>query len=51
MKIAALVSGGVDSSVTVHLLKEAVLDPHIFNIKIGMVNEPGFVDCPSDEDI
>lgn len=51
MKTAALVSGGVDSSVTVHLLKEAGIDPHIFYIKIGMENEPGFVDCPSEEDI
>lgn len=51
MKIASLVSGGVDSSVTVHLLKEAGLDPHIFYIKIGLEDEPGFADCPSEEDI
>lgn len=51
MQIASLVSGGVDSSVTIHLLKEAGVDPHIFYIKIGLENEPGFVDCPSEEDI
>ncbi|MFC1730996.1 tRNA 2-thiouridine(34) synthase MnmA [candidate division KSB1 bacterium] len=51
MNIASLVSGGVDSSVSVHLLKEAGYEPVIFYIKIGMENEPGFVDCPSEEDI
>lgn len=51
MKIAALVSGGVDSSVIVPLLKEQGYDPVIFYIQIGMENEPGFMDCPSEEDI
>jgi len=51
MKIAALVSGGVDSSVTVHLLKEQGFDPVIFYIKIGMEDENGYIDCPSEEDI
>ncbi len=51
MKIAALVSGGVDSSVVVPLLKEQGYDPVIFYIQIGMENEPGFMDCPSEEDI
>ena len=51
MKIAALVSGGVDSSVTIPLLKEQGYDPHIFYIKIGMENDTAFMDCPSEEDI
>jgi tRNA (5-methylaminomethyl-2-thiouridylate)-methyltransferase len=51
MNIAALVSGGVDSSVIVPLLKEQGYDPVIFYIQIGMDNEPGFMDCPSEEDI
>ena len=51
MKIAALVSGGVDSSVVVHLLKEAGYEPVIFYIKIGMEDKDGFIDCPSEEDI
>ncbi len=51
MKIAALVSGGVDSSVVVHQLKEQGYDPTIFYIKIGMEDEHGYVDCPSEEDI
>ena len=51
MNIAALVSGGVDSSVVVHLLKEQGLTPDIFYIRIGMENEEGFIDCPAEEDI
>jgi len=51
MKIAALVSGGVDSSVMVHLLKEAGYDPTIFYIRIGMEDKDGYIDCPSEEDI
>lgn len=51
MEIAALVSGGVDSSVTIPLLKEAGFDPVIFYIKIGMEDVPGYIDCPSEEDI
>lgn len=51
MKIAALVSGGVDSSVMLHLLKEQGYEPEIFYIRIGMKEEEGFLDCSSEEDI
>ena len=51
MNIAALVSGGVDSSVVLHLLKEQGYDPTIFYIRIGMEAEDGFIDCPAEEDI
>ncbi|MCL1942683.1 MAG: tRNA 2-thiouridine(34) synthase MnmA [Candidatus Azobacteroides sp.] len=51
MNIAALVSGGVDSSVVVYRLKEAGYDPTVFYIKIGMENDRGYIDCPSEEDI
>ena len=51
MEIAALVSGGVDSSVMVYLLKEAGYEPVIFYIRIGMEDREGFMDCPSEEDI
>jgi tRNA (5-methylaminomethyl-2-thiouridylate)-methyltransferase len=51
MNIAALVSGGVDSSVMLHLLKEQGHEPTVFYIRIGMKDEEGFLDCPSEEDI
>ena len=51
MNIAALVSGGVDSSVVVHLLKEQGVTPDIFYIRIGMEDEEGYIDCPAEEDI
>jgi tRNA (5-methylaminomethyl-2-thiouridylate)-methyltransferase len=51
MNIAALVSGGVDSSVMLHLLKEQGYEATVFYIRIGMKDEEGFLDCPSEEDI
>ncbi len=51
MNIAALVSGGVDSSVIIPLLKEQGFEPAIFYIKIGMEDKAGFMSCPSEEDI
>lgn len=50
-KIATLVSGGVDSSVVVHLLKEQGYEPDIFYIRIGMEEEQGYIDCPHEEDM
>ena len=49
MKIAVLISGGVDSAVTVHRLVEQGHDLHLFYIRIGMDNDEG--DCSAEEDI
>lgn len=49
MKIAVLVSGGVDSAVVVHKLLSEGHDLHLFYIRIGMDNGEG--DCSADEDI
>lgn len=49
MKIAALISGGVDSAVAVHRLVEQGHDVHLFYIRIGLDNGEG--DCSADEDI
>lgn len=50
MNIAALVSGGVDSSVVIHQLKEAGEDPVLFYIRIAMEGQEG-MDCSAEEDI
>lgn len=49
MKIAVLVSGGVDSAVVVDLLYKEGHELHLFYIRIGMDNGEG--DCSADEDI
>ncbi|MBP5317789.1 MAG: tRNA 2-thiouridine(34) synthase MnmA [Paludibacteraceae bacterium] len=51
MNVAALVSGGVDSSVVVHQLKEQGIDPTLFYIRIGMEDENGYMGCSAEEDI
>ncbi len=50
MNIATLLSGGVDSSVVVHLLKDAGYNPSLFYIKIGM-DDDELLHCTSEEDI
>jgi len=50
MEIATLLSGGVDSSVVVHLLCEQGYKPSLFYIKIGMDNVD-YMDCSAEEDI
>jgi tRNA-specific 2-thiouridylase len=49
MKIAVLISGGVDSAVAGHRLLEQGHDLHLFYIRIGLDNGEG--DCSADEDI
>lgn len=49
MKIAVLISGGVDSAVTVDRLYKEGHDLHLFYIRIGMDNGEG--DCSAEEDI
>lgn len=50
MEIAALLSGGVDSAVVVHLLCEQGYKPTLFYIKIGM-DGAEYMDCSAEEDI
>lgn len=49
MSTAVLISGGVDSAVVTHILKEKGDDLHLFYIRIGMDNDEG--DCSAEEDI
>lgn len=49
MKIAVLISGGVDSAVVVDLLYKAGHELTLFYIRIGMDNDEG--DCSAEEDI
>ncbi len=48
--IAALISGGVDSAVAVHLLCEQGYRPDLFYIRIGMEDEEELT-CTAEEDI
>ncbi|MCD8309674.1 MAG: tRNA 2-thiouridine(34) synthase MnmA [Prevotellaceae bacterium] len=49
MEIAVLLSGGVDSSVVVHLLCEQGYKPSLFYIKIGR-DDVDYMDCSAEED-
>lgn len=49
MKVAGLISGGVDSAVAVHRLVEQGHDVHLFYIRIGLDTDEG--DCSAEEDI
>ncbi|HNZ67022.1 MAG TPA: asparagine synthase-related protein, partial [Planctomycetota bacterium] len=52
MKIAVLLSGGVDSSVALALLKEQGHDITAFYIKIWLEDELSFLgQCPWEEDL
>lgn len=50
MNIAVLLSGGVDSSVVVHLLCEQGYRPSLFYIKIGR-DDADYIDCSAEEDL
>ena len=52
MKIAVLVSGGVDSSVALRLLKEQGHDLTAFYLKIWLEDELSYLgECPWEEDL
>lgn len=52
MKVAVLLSGGVDSSVALRLLKEQGYDVTAFYLKIWLQDEFSFLgDCPWEEDL
>jgi tRNA-specific 2-thiouridylase len=52
MKIALLISGGVDSSVALRLLREAGHDVTAFYLKIWLEDEMAFLgECPWEEDL
>lgn len=52
MKIAVLVSGGVDSSVALYLLKQQGYDVTAFYLKIWLEDELSFLgDCPWEQDL
>ena len=50
-KIAALISGGVDSSVAVFMLKEQGYTPDLFYIQIGPEQDTEDFTCTSEEDL
>lgn len=50
-RTALLLSGGVDSSVALHLLMEQGIRPDLFYIKIGAEEEGFGEDCASEEDL
>lgn len=49
MRVAVLISGGVDSAVAVHRLLQQGHDLHLFYIRIGLDTDEG--DCSAEEDI
>jgi tRNA (5-methylaminomethyl-2-thiouridylate)-methyltransferase len=52
MKVAVLLSGGVDSSVALRLLKDEGFDVTAFYLKIWLQDEFSFLgDCPWEEDL
>ena len=52
MKIAMLISGGVDSSVALRLLQDAGHEIEAFYMKIWLEDELAFLgECPWEEDL